>query len=227
MATDTTASDTTATADTTATDATATTGAQIGTAEEVAVEPSDRTAYPLPSPTTLARLVVGRYGTVAARRAQWLRDTYPSVDADRLVGVPIRTAQGRTRIAALAAALPLGAPVSVAAQMWTNARLVLDVAAVYGFDATADDRVPELLALLDLYPDVPAARAAVANEDAVVPPIPRIATAAAALARRTASRLVPGSGVVLAELRGAAAVDALAGRAVRFYRRQARPVNAA
>jgi hypothetical protein len=185
---------------------------------------------PQRAPAALAIAAVARYGTQAATQADWLRRTYPNVDADRLARVAIRTAERRTRVAALATALPFGGVAALSTQLWANARLVLEIAAVYDFDPRDPARATEMLALLEVYPDVRTAIAAVravtgdatesaGNTDGRKPPaLPKFGAATTALVRHTVSRFVPGGGLVLASLAGAADVSDLAARTTRFYR---------
>jgi hypothetical protein len=181
---------------------------------------------PRRTPAALALAAVARHAENARAQADWLRRTYPLVEPDRLVRVAIAAAGRRARVAALAAALPLGGVAGLSAQLWAHARLVLEIATLYGFDPAAPARAAEMLALLGVYPDLGSASAAVgavtgepvANGRAVPAPRMGVATATAAVVRRAAGKLVPGSAVVLATLGAAADVDDLAARAIRFYR---------
>ena len=180
------------------------------------------------TPAALALAAVAHYGTAAGDQAAWLRETYPSVGIDRLTRVAIRDAQRRARVATAAAVLPLGGLASIATQLWTHARLVLEVAALHGVDPREPARAAEILALLEIYPDLGAAAAAVrgvtddadASTDSSrnVPALPKLGAVAATLVRSGVSRAVPGGGVVLAGLAGAADVAEVAARATRFYR---------
>jgi hypothetical protein len=111
--------------------------------------------------------------------------------------------------------------------LWTHARLVLEIAALYQVDPREPARAAEILALLEIYPDVGAASAAVrgvtddadtpADGSRNVPALPTFGAVATTLVRSGVSRAVPGAGVVLAGLAGAATVADVAARAVRFY----------
>ncbi|HKE66389.1 MAG TPA: hypothetical protein VKB59_17285, partial [Micromonosporaceae bacterium] len=176
-------------------------------------------------PSALALAAVGRYADEARTKAEWLRTTYPDVGADRLARVATRTARRRTGLAALATALPFGGVATASGHLWAYARLVLDVAAVYGFDPADPARAADVLALLGIYPDARAARAAVraasgeaADDGRRAPALPRLGSVTRALGWRTASRVVPASGLILASLAGATDVADLGERAIRFYR---------
>jgi hypothetical protein len=202
----------------------ATTPATVPSYAEMWAAVRDR---PHRTPAALALAAVAHYGTAAGEQAEWLRETYPSVGVDRLARVAIRDAQRRARVATAAAVLPLGGLASIATQLWTHARLVLEVAALHQVDPREPARAAEILALLEIYPDVGAASAAVhgLTDDADAPTdssrnaptLPKLGVVATTLVRSGVSRAVPGAGVVLAGLAGAATVADVAARAVRFY----------
>jgi hypothetical protein len=144
-----------------------------------------------------------------------------------LARVAIRDAQRRARVATAAAVLPLGGLASIATQLWTHARLVLEIAALHQIDPREPARAAEMLTLLQIYPDVGAADAAVrgvtddtdapADRSRNAPTLPKLGAVATTLVRTGVSRAVPGAGVVLAGLAGAADVADVAARAARFY----------
>jgi hypothetical protein len=202
----------------------ATTPATVPSYAEMWAAVRDR---PHRTPAALALAAVAHYGSAAGEQAGWLRETYPSVGVDRLARVAIRDAQRRARVATAAAVLPLGGLASIATQLWTHARLVLEIAALHRVDPREPARAAEILALLEIYPDVGAASAAVRGltDDADAPTdnsrnapaLPKLGAVATTLVRSGVSRAVPGAGVVLAGLAGAASVADVAARAVRFY----------
>jgi hypothetical protein len=180
---------------------------------------------PQHAPGALALAAVGKYGEAARTQAEWLRRTYPDIEPDRLARVAIRSAERRARFAALITGLPLGGLAALSGELWAQARLVLDVAAIYGLDPTDPARAAEILALLGVYPDVRAARASIrdmngesAGDGRKPPGLPRFGEATVTLARSAAARAVPGSAIVLASLGAPAAAADLGARAVRFYR---------
>jgi hypothetical protein len=118
--------------------------------------------------------------------------------------------------------------------LWTQANLVLHLAAAYGRDPAHPDRAAELLVLTRVHPDAESARAALtAAREADGPgeePWSRVAEAAWRLAAplaaqaggwlalRVASRLLPGAAVLAAAAGDAAAAERLAARATTAYR---------
>jgi hypothetical protein len=107
---------------------------------------------------------------------------------------------------------------------WTQTQLVLHIAAAYGHDPTAPDRAADLLTLLRIHPNLEAARAALtkAQADAPTPGPPGAAWRLAQLlgdrsGRRTASRLIPGAGLLLGAALNGAATESLARRATTHY----------
>ncbi|KKK05803.1 hypothetical protein [Micromonospora sp. HK10] len=188
------------------------------------------------APELLALAAVDALGPRAADWVRRTRETYPAADADGLARLATRRF---VRLAgaggALAAAAGLLAPaVELTAVLWTQANLVLHLAAVHGHDPADPDRVPELLVLTQVHPDVGTARSALAAVRSVGPsadgPGPRAAEAAWRLATplaaqaggwlglRLASRLLPGAAVLTAAAGDAAATQRLAARAIARYR---------
>ncbi|MCX4469372.1 hypothetical protein OOK41_03410 [Micromonospora sp. NBC_01655] len=189
------------------------------------------------APELLALAAVRALGPAAHDWAVSLRDTYPDATPDGLARLATRrfvrlaTAGGAT--AALAG---LFAPVAeLAAVLWTQAGLVLHLAAAYGRDPADPERAVELLVLTRVHPDAESARVALAAaEEAVTGPVeqpwPRVAEAAWRLAAplaaqaggwlglRLASRLVPGAAVLAAAVGDSSAAERLAARAVTAYR---------
>ena len=147
---------------------------------------------------------------------------------------------------AAAALAGLFAPLAeLASVLWTQANLVLHLAAAYGRDPAHPDRAVELLVLTQVHPDAASARAALAAARAADGPgegawpraaeaawrlaAPLAAQAGGWLALRLASRLLPGAAVLAAALGDAAAADRLAARAMAAYRpgrQAAEPVRA-
>lgn len=168
--------------------------------------------------------------------AQRLRATYPDAGPDGLARLASRRF---VRVAgaggAAAAVAGLFAPVAeLAAVLWSQAGLVLHVAAAYGRDPLDAERAVELLVLTQVHPDAASARTALAAARAADRPgdrpWPRAAEAAWRLAAplaaqaggwaalRLTSRLLPGAAVLAAAAGDAAAAERLAARAVAAYR---------
>ncbi|MFE9203855.1 hypothetical protein [Micromonospora sp. NPDC007230] len=188
------------------------------------------------APELLARAAVEALGPRAGDWVERTRDRYPDADADGLARLATRRF---VRLAgtggALAAGAGLLAPVAeLAAVLWTQANLVLHLAAVYGRDPGHPDRVVELLVLTQVHPDAGTARAALAAVTSAGAPAdgpwPRAAEAAWRLATplaaqaggwlglRVASRLLPGAAPLAAAAGDSAAAERLAARAVSLYR---------
>ncbi|MFI7574280.1 hypothetical protein [Micromonospora sp. NPDC049497] len=188
------------------------------------------------APELLALAAVEAVGPQAREWAARLRSAYPDAGDDGLARLAtrrfVRQAGAGGAVAAVAGLL---APVAeLAAVLWTQANLVLHVAAAYGRDPGHPDRAVELLVLTQVHPDALSARAALAaarDLDApgaepwarVAEAAWRLATPLAAqaggwLALRVASRLLPGAALVAAATGDAAAAERLAARAVAAYR---------
>ncbi|MET8362518.1 hypothetical protein ABZU53_02960 [Micromonospora sp. NPDC005194] len=188
------------------------------------------------APELLALEAVRALGPGAADWAQRLRARYPDAPADGLARLATRRYVRAAGAGGAAAALAgLFAPLAeLASVLWTQANLVLRLAAVYGKDPTHSDRAADLLVLTLVHPDATSAQEALLAAQTTGDPVegawPRAAEAAWRLAApltaqaggwvalRLASRLLPGAAVVAATLGDAAAADRLAARAVAAYR---------
>jgi hypothetical protein len=191
-------------------------------------------------PELLALAAVSRLGPQIRDHTAWLRDTYPGATSEGLARLAtqrlVRQARNQGAITGLAGALTV--LVDVAALAWTQASLVLHVAAAYGRDPADPQRAAELLVLWQVHPSVEAGRLAVdaahdpqahprTNPQSPAQPLIRLARPAYRLARtgvlpvsvvQRAARLVPGAGAVVGALADARSVERLAARAVQFYR---------
>ncbi|WNM42098.1 hypothetical protein RMN56_12495 [Micromonospora halotolerans] len=196
------------------------------------------------APELLALAAVEALGPRAADWVDRTRDAYPDADADGLARLVTRRF---VRLAgtggALAAGAGLFAPVAeLTAVLWTQANLVLHLAAVYGREPAHPDRVVELLVLTQVHPDAGTARAALdgvrsagapaegswsrAAEAAWRLATPLAAQAAGWLGLRLAARLLPGAAALAAATGDATAAERLAARAISLYRptrRQSQP----
>lgn len=192
--------------------------------------------HPAFAPELLALAAVEALGPRAREWVGGLRGAYPDADADGLARLATRRF---IRVAgtggAVAAGAGLFAPVAeLAAVLWTQANLVLHLAAAYDRDPAHPDRAAELLVLTQVHPDAGTARAALdaarAADGPGERPWPRAAEAAWRLAAplavqaggwlglRLASRLLPGAAVLAAAAGDAAAAERLAARAITAYR---------
>ncbi|WP_259275884.1 hypothetical protein, partial [Micromonospora chalcea] len=116
------------------------------------------------APELLALAAVDALGPRARDWVAQVRRAYPEADAD---GVARLATRRFVRMAgtggALAAGAGMFAPVAeLAAVLWTQANLVLHLAAAYGRDPAHPDRAAELLVLTLVHPDDGTARAALA-----------------------------------------------------------------
>ncbi|MFG3700830.1 hypothetical protein ACGF5C_23370 [Micromonospora sp. NPDC047620] len=214
--------------------------------------PSDRTpepalrkitsrvlGHPGFAPELLALAAVQVLGPRARDWAQGLRDAYPDAGADGLARLATRRFVRQAGAGGATAALAgVFAPLAeLAAVLWTQANLVLHLAAAYGRDPAHPDRAVELLVLTRVHPDAGSAAAALAAARAADGPgeapwsraaeaawrlaAPLAAQAGGWLALRAASRLLPGAAVLAAAAGDAAGAERLAARAITAYRRTA------
>ncbi|SCG48874.1 hypothetical protein [Micromonospora halophytica] len=193
-------------------------------------------AHPGFAPELLALAAVEGIGPHARDWARGLREAYPDAGPDGLARLAtrrfVRVAGAGGATSALAG---LFAPVAeLAVVLWSQAALVLHVAAAYGRDPLDAERAVELLVLTQVHPDADSARTALAAARAADGPggrpWPRAAEAAWRLAAplaaqvggwaalRLASRLLPGAAVLAAAAGDAAAAQRLAARATAAYR---------
>ncbi|MFD6609087.1 hypothetical protein ACFWD1_09380 [Micromonospora chalcea] len=188
------------------------------------------------APELLALAAVDALGPRARDWVAQVRRAYPEADAD---GVARLATRRFVRMAgtggALAAGAGMFAPVAeLAAVLWTQANLVLHLAAAYGRDPAHPDRAAELLVLTLVHPDDGTARAALAAALAADEPADgpwgraaqaawRLATPVAAqaggwLGLRLAARFLPGAAALAAATGGTATAERVAARAVARYR---------
>jgi hypothetical protein len=193
-------------------------------------------ANPGYAPELLALAAVETMGPDANEWVRQVRATYPSASDE---GIARLAVQRFTRMAAAggaaAAATGLLAPVTeLAALAWTQAALVLHLAAAFRQDASDPERAVDLLVLTRMHPSPETARAALATavdqsddspysvgratEAAWRLTAPLVTQTAGWLVLRLASRLVPGVALVVASAGDAAAATRLAHRAISHYR---------
>jgi hypothetical protein len=193
----------------------------------------DHAAY---APELLALAAVRTLGPAARAWAEQTRATYPGATPDGLARLATQRFLRLSRTSgALATAAGLLAPIAgLTATAWTQANLVLHLAAAYGHDPSHPDRAVELLVLTRVHPDEETARAALAT--AKQPPRPAersLATTAGRLAQlvtplagrtsgwlvsRLARRVLPGVAAMLAAAASAAETERVAARAIARYR---------
>ncbi|MDM4721829.1 hypothetical protein QTQ03_20335 [Micromonospora sp. WMMA1363] len=192
--------------------------------------------HPGYAPELLALAAVEVIGPRARDWGDRLRSTYPGVGGDGLARLATRRHVRQAGAGGAAAALAgLLAPVAeLAAVLWTQASLVLHLAAAYDHDPAHPDRTVELLVLTQVHPDVETARSALHAARAADGPgeapwpraveaawrlaAPLAAQASGWLALRLVSRLLPGAAALAAAAGDSAATERLATRAIGTYR---------
>ncbi|MDT5027172.1 MAG: hypothetical protein QOE61_3598 [Micromonosporaceae bacterium] len=161
----------------------------------------------------VARAAVHRLGPVALDWVIRARTRYPAANPDALARLAakesVRTA--RWQGAATGAAGVLGSMAATGLLAHVQARLVLTIAAAYGFDPTAHERARDLLNMLRAPRLTQPTPAAVRNAGRVV---------AGVAAGRVAARLLPLGAAVAGATIGARSTRDVAERATTHYRRQ-------
>jgi hypothetical protein len=198
-------------------------------------------ADPQYAPEHLALEAVRRLGPEARRWAERTRAEQPDLLADELAQQVVRRFTNHARLSGAvsgATGLP-GAVVDVGVLAWTQARMVLHVAAAYGVDPTGPDRATDLLVLQRVHKAAEAARLALGvaagRERAsrlfatssgrplsgvmVKLGVKLAQMAGVRAARRMAAKVIPGAAVVLGTWANSAATKDLARRTTELYRR--------
>lgn len=188
------------------------------------------------TPELLALAAVERIGPQARAWADGLLEAYPQAGPDGLARLATRRFVRLAGVGGATAAFAgLFAPLAeLAAVLWTQAGLVLHLAAAHGRDPADPERAVELLVLTRVHPDAESARAALAAARSAAggdePPWGRVAEAAWRLATplaaqaggwlalRVASRLLPGAAVLVAAAGDSATAERLAARTIAAYR---------
>jgi hypothetical protein len=202
-------------------------------------------ADPQYAPEHLALEAVRRLGPPAQAWAERMRAIHPGIHPDILAQWAIKRFLNHARLSGAvsgAAGLP-GAVVDVGVLAWTQARMVLHVAAAYGFDPTQSDRATDLLVLQRVHKVAQTARlalgvaagrerAAVLFARAGAAPIGRVMLrlgaklahmAGVRAAKRIFAKVIPGASIVLGTWANSAATTDLARRAVALYGQQGPP----
>ncbi|MFY1627742.1 EcsC family protein [Micromonospora sp. WMMD723] len=192
------------------------------------------------APEHLALEAVRRLGPEAAQWVARARAERPDATADQLAEQAIRRFVNRARLSGAvsgAAGLP-GAVIDVGVLAWTQARLVLHVAAAYGTDPVHPDRATDLLVLQKVHKAAEAARLALgvaAGREragalfghAAQNPLGRVMLqlgvrlarmAGVRAAKRVFAKVVPGAAIILGTWANSSATKDLAERAQALYR---------
>jgi EcsC protein family len=196
-------------------------------------------ADPQYAPEHLALEAVRRLGPEARRWADRTREEQPGLTPDALAQVAIRRFTNLARLSGAvsgATGLP-GAVVDVGVLAWTQARMVLHVAAAYGLDPTAPERATDLLVLQRVHKVAETARVALGVAagrerasrlfaQATVRPLTAVfmrlgiklaQMAGIRAAKRMFAKIVPGAAVILGTWVNSAATKDLAKRARELY----------
>ncbi|MEV4478252.1 EcsC family protein [Micromonospora coxensis] len=192
------------------------------------------------APEHLALEAVRRLGPEAAAWVTRARAERPDASADELAEQAVRRFVNRARLSGAvsgAAGLP-GAVIDVGVLAWTQARLVLHVAAAYGADPLHPDRATDLLVLQKVHKAAEAARLALgvaAGREragalfghAAQSPLGKVMLqlgvrlarmAGVRAAKRMFAKVVPGAAIILGTWANSSATKDLAERARALYR---------
>jgi hypothetical protein len=192
------------------------------------------------APEHLALEAVRRLGPEAAQWADRARTEHPDASADELADQAVRRFVNRARLSGAvsgAAGLP-GAVIDIGVLAWTQARMVLHVAAAYGVDPVHPDRATDLLVLQRVHRVAESARLALGvaagRERAgalfgtgAQSPLGKVMLrlgvrlaqmAGMRAAKRVFAKVVPGAAIILGTWANSSATKDLADRARTLYR---------
>lgn len=198
-------------------------------------------ADPQYAPEHLALEAVRRLGPEARQWVENVRAGDPSLDRDAVAQLAVKRFTNLARLSGAvsgAAGLP-GAVIDVGVLAWTQARMVLHVAAAYGVDPMSTERATDLLVLQRVHKAAEAARVALGVAagrerasrlfaDSTGAPLGRVMMrlgvnlaqmAGIRAARRLFAKMIPGAAVVLGTWANSTATTDLARRAQDLYRR--------
>ncbi|GIJ77641.1 EcsC protein family protein [Micromonospora phaseoli] len=198
------------------------------------------------APEHLALEAVRRLGPEAAQWARQARAEQPEATAETLAEQAVRRFVNRARLSGAvsgAAGLP-GAVIDVGVLAWTQARMVLHVAAAHGVDPTHPDRAADLLILQKVHKVAESARLALGvaagRERAGAlfggggqpAPLGRVMLrlgvrlaqmAGVRAAKRVVAKVVPGAAIVFGTWANSSATKNLAERSRNLYRQHGGP----
>jgi hypothetical protein len=201
------------------------------------------TADPQYAPEHLALEAVRRLGPEAERWAERQRDLQPGITADAAAQLAVKRFTTHARISGAvsgAAGLP-GAVADIGVLAWTQARMVLHMAAAYGMDPSHPDRATDLLVLQKVHKVAETARLALgvaagreraarlfagAADRPLSGVMLRLGVKLAQMAgiraaKRVFAKIVPGAAVILGTWANSAATKDLARRTREYYGRPA------
>lgn len=196
------------------------------------------------APEHLALEAVRRLGPEALQWAERTRTARPGIGPDELAELAVRRFVNHARVSGAvsgAAGLP-GAVVDVGVLAWTQARMVLHIAAAYGHDPVHPDRATDLLVLQKVHKAAETARLALGvaagrersavllgrSGAPIAPVILRLAGRLAQMAgvravKRVVAKMIPGAAIVLGTWANSSATSGLGDRAQEFYRHHGEP----
>ncbi|WP_344407526.1 EcsC family protein, partial [Dactylosporangium fulvum] len=201
-------------------------------------------ADPEYAPEHLALEAVTRLGPKMVRELEKLKGQNPGAPADALADMIVYRYVNQSRLSgAVSGAVPIaGAVLDIGVLAWTQARMVLMLAANYGIDPAHPDRAADLLVLQNVHKYAQTARTALAvakgreNIGALVPEdrptVGRVMVklglklaqmAGVRAAKKMLAKVVPGAAIILGGVANGNATKALGGRAIALYRRPAGP----
>lgn len=183
------------------------------------------------TPELLALAAVHRIGPQARDFVSLLRSTYPGASPAAIARYTTARLTRPARYTGFVAGL-VGIPghlLDLLGVAWSEARVVLHIAAAYGWDPVDPERAADLLVLRHVHPSREVARTALraATTGDRVPLAGGVAWRVAQLAalplggrlgRRLATKLVPGAGALLGIVGNTATLDDVAARAEALYR---------
>ncbi|MEU7866649.1 EcsC family protein [Dactylosporangium sp. NPDC049140] len=199
------------------------------------------------APEHLALEAVTRLGPRMAAELQKLKGQNPGAPADALADMIVYRYVNQSRLSgAVGGAVPVaGALLDVGVLAWTQARMVLMLAANYGLDPAHPDRAVDLLVLQGIHKYTQTARTALAvargreSVGALLPAdrpemrkvLMRLGLKLAQMAgvravKKMAAKVIPGLAIILGGVTNGTATRSLGGRAIGLYRRPPMPTQA-
>ena len=197
------------------------------------------------APEHLAVEAVRRLGPEAAQWARQARAEQPHATTETLAEQAVRRFVNRARLSGAvsgAAGLP-GAVIDVGVLAWTQARMVLHIAAAYGVDPVHPDRAADLLVLQRVHKVAASARLALGvaagreragalfgggGQPALGRVMLRLGVRLAQMAgvraaKRVFAKIVPGAAIILGTWANSSATTNLAVRSRALYRQHGNP----
>jgi hypothetical protein len=185
----------------------------------------------------LALAAVARHGLAAGSAIAGLRATYPDATPAGLTRIAtqrlVRQARNSGVVSGLAGTFAVLA--DTVGLYSRQAELVLQIAAAHGHDPQVPDRAADLLVLLGVHADLPAARQALVdatNDDGDDSPVRLTRPAGRALAAgavrlgvKRLFRFVPGIGALVGAVTNVRLTQELAVRAARYYEKKGGPTR--